>query len=67
VVDKFSCRGFDTWLPLRLVGGLNKGRPNAADLDAARAFATRLRDRLDRPARQAARRGSASGGRESGL
>jgi len=67
VVDKFSCRGFDTWLPLRLVGGLNKGRPNAADLEAARSFATRLRDRLDRPAPQAARRGRASGGPEGRL
>jgi flavodoxin len=46
VVDTFSCRGFDTLLPLRLVGGINKGRPNAADLDAARAFAATLRDRV---------------------
>lgn len=38
----FSCRGFDTWRPLQLVGGLNKGRPNEADLDAARSFAARL-------------------------
>ena len=42
VVGTFSCPGFDTWLPLRLIGGLNKGRPNAADLDAARAFAAGL-------------------------
>lgn len=46
VLDTFSCRGFDTWLPLRLVGGLNKGRPNGADLDAARAFARRLAGRV---------------------
>ena len=42
VVGTFSCRGFDTWWPLRLVGGLNKGRPNQADLTAARAFASQL-------------------------
>ncbi|WP_269857600.1 flavodoxin family protein [Streptomyces sp. RPT161] len=45
VADTFSCRGFDTWLPFRLVGGINKGRPNAADLEAARTFAEGLRAR----------------------
>ena len=45
VVGTFSCRGFDTWLPLRLVGGINKGRPDTADLDAARAFAATLKPR----------------------
>ncbi|MBV6701782.1 flavodoxin family protein [Kitasatospora aureofaciens] len=43
--DTFSCRGFDTWLPFRLVGGINKGRPGAPDLDAARTFAEGLRAR----------------------
>lgn len=46
VIGTFRCRGFDTWLPLRLVGGINKGRPNAADLDAARRFAVELRDQV---------------------
>src|SRR5262245_47592536 len=43
VAGCFSCRAFDTWAPLKLVGGLNKQRPDAADLAAARAFAERLR------------------------
>ncbi|MBU3060008.1 flavodoxin family protein [Nocardia sp. NEAU-G5] len=47
VVDTFSCFGFDTFLPLLIVGGVRKGRPNAADLDAARAFAEGLRARID--------------------
>ena len=42
VVGSFSCRGFDTVLPLRLVGGINKGKPDSADLDRARAFARTL-------------------------
>ncbi|WP_441248606.1 flavodoxin family protein [Kitasatospora sp. McL0602] len=42
----FSCRGFDTWPPFRLIGGINKGRPNAADLEAARLFAEGLRARI---------------------
>ncbi|MFI9719725.1 flavodoxin family protein [Streptomyces sp. NPDC052396] len=43
VSHTFSCRGFDTWLPFKLVGGLNKERPNGTDLAAARAFAEGLR------------------------
>jgi flavodoxin len=46
VIGSFSCRGWDTWWPLRLVGGINKGRPNDADLDAARKFAAGLRERF---------------------
>ncbi len=42
VMGSFSCRGFDTWLPLRLFGGINKGKPDAADLERARAFARTL-------------------------
>jgi len=47
VVGNFSCPGFDNLGPFQLVGGLNKGRPNDADLAAARAFASGLdTDRL---------------------
>ncbi|TQL66692.1 flavodoxin [Nocardioides albertanoniae] len=42
VVGSFSCRGHDTWWPFKPVGGLKKGRPNPADIDAARAFAKTL-------------------------
>ncbi|MEV7600682.1 flavodoxin family protein [Kitasatospora sp. NPDC089797] len=47
VVDGFTARGHDTWLPFRPVGGINKQRPDARDLAAAGAFATRLAARLD--------------------
>ncbi|KIF01311.1 flavodoxin [Streptomyces sp. RSD-27] len=43
VDGSFSCRAFDTWAPFRLVGGINKERPDAGDLAAAREFAGRLR------------------------
>jgi flavodoxin len=43
VLDSFSCRGLDTFGPLCLVGGVNKGRPNNHDLDQAAGFAARLR------------------------
>lgn len=45
VVDTFSCRAFDTYLPFKLVGGIRKGRPDIDDLRAARAFAEHLRTR----------------------
>ncbi len=46
VLDSFSSRGWRVWLPFRLVPGLDRSRPNEADLDRARRFATELRDRV---------------------
>lgn len=46
VGDTLSCRGLDTWLPFRLIGGVSKGRPNTTDLEAARTFAEGLRARI---------------------
>lgn len=47
VVDTFSTRGWDTYGPFKLVGGIRKGHPDAADLDAARDWATSLRGRIE--------------------
>ncbi|OUQ37976.1 flavodoxin family protein [Faecalibacterium sp. An122] len=38
VVGEFGCKGYDTFGPFKLVGGLAKGHPNAQDLERARAF-----------------------------
>jgi flavodoxin len=43
VVDEFCCRGWDTVGPLKLFGGINKGRPDENDLAGARAFARGLK------------------------
>jgi len=43
VADEFTCRGFDTFGPLALIGGLNKGKPDEKDLESARQFAARLK------------------------
>jgi flavodoxin len=43
IVGKFSCRGLDTYRANRLVGGINKGRPNARDLQQAEDFARGLK------------------------
>lgn len=45
VLGEFSCRGFDTWGLLGVVGGINRGRPNAGDLRRAADFALALRSK----------------------
>jgi len=46
IVGEFSCAGFNTNMFLRWFGGLNKGRPNANDLERARDFAQDLKQKL---------------------
>ena len=41
-VGDFACKGWDTWTPFKLVGGINKGRPDESDLAKAREFAKGL-------------------------
>jgi flavodoxin len=43
VAAEFCCKGWDTVGPLKLIGGINKGRPDGNDLAAARAFAQGLK------------------------
>ena len=43
IVGEFSCKGFDTWGPFKIVGGINRGRPNEQDLKKARKFAEELK------------------------
>ena len=38
VVGKFSCKGYDTFGPFKLVGGIAKGHPNDKDLADAVIF-----------------------------
>ena len=45
IVDEFSCKGWDSWGPFKLVGGINKGRPNEDDLERARLFARGLKEK----------------------
>ncbi len=53
VVAEFNCAGYDTFGPLGLVGGLNRGHPNDLDLARAAAFARTLHSvllqKLQRP------------------
>ena len=38
VLGEFGCRGYDTFGPFKLIGGIAKGHPNARDLEGARGF-----------------------------
>ena len=42
IIGVFSCSGWDTWGPLKLFGGIYKGRPNTEDLEKAKNFAKDL-------------------------
>jgi hypothetical protein len=42
IVDEFMCPGWNTNTFLKAFGGINKGRPNAEDLEKAREFARKL-------------------------
>ncbi|HEU65756.1 MAG TPA: flavodoxin [Chloroflexi bacterium] len=44
IIGEFSCRGLDTYRATKLVGGINRGRPNAEDLRRAEDFASGLKN-----------------------
>ena len=46
VLGEFSCRGYDTFGPFRLVGGIAKGHPDARDLENARRFYREIQARV---------------------
>lgn len=42
IAGSFACKGYDTFGPFKLIGGIAKGRPNEEDLQKAKAFAEKL-------------------------
>ena len=46
VLGAFGCRGYDTFGPLKLVGGIAKGHPNGRDLENAKKFWRQMKDSL---------------------
>ena len=46
VLGEFSCKGYDTFGPFKLMGGLAKGHPDTQDLENARSFYRTIKDRL---------------------
>lgn len=45
IIGEFSCSGFDTYGISKIIGGINKGRPNEKDLNQVANFARGLKDR----------------------
>ena len=43
ILDEFACKGFDTNSILKHIGGINKGRPNEEDINAAIEFVNNLK------------------------
>lgn len=41
-IGGFKCKGFEKLGPLKLIGGINKGRPNKEDLRRAEDFGSKL-------------------------
>ena len=42
ILGEYGCRGFDTFGPFKLVGGIAKGHPDAQELEKARDFYARI-------------------------
>jgi flavodoxin len=45
IIDEFACKGFNTNSFMKYFGGMNKGRPNAQDLENAKKFAENLKNK----------------------
>ena len=45
VLGAFGCKGYDTFGPFKLVGGIAKGHPDSRDLENARKFYCEIRTR----------------------
>lgn len=52
VLGEFGCRGYDTFGPFKLVGGIAKGHPDRRDLDNARSFYRHIRESWERGGQQ---------------
>lgn len=46
ILSEFSCKGYDTYGILRLIGGINKGKPGVKEIEKAREFARKLKEML---------------------
>lgn len=48
VLGEFSCKGYDTFGPFKLVGGIAKGHPDGRDLENARQFYRNIQSQVTR-------------------
>lgn len=48
ILGEYGCRGFNTYGPWRLIGGMNKGHPNTQEIEGALRFYQSLLMKLRR-------------------
>jgi len=46
IIGEFACKAFDTMGPFKLIGGLNKGKPDEEDFKNAESFANSLKEKI---------------------
>ena len=46
ILGEFGCRGFDTFGPFQIIGGINRKHPNAKDLQNAQNFYREIREKV---------------------
>jgi len=46
IMGEFSCKGFDDYGPFKLIGGINKNKPDKKNLDDAKKFAVGLKNKF---------------------
>ena len=46
ILGEYGCRGFNTYGPWKMIGGMNKGHPNGEELEAACRFYGELLEKL---------------------
>ena len=47
LLDEFTCRGYDTYGPLKLIGGMWKGHPDRQDLEQAKQFTQKIKKQIE--------------------
>ncbi len=47
ILGEFSCKGYDTFGPFKMVGGIAKGHPDTQDLNNARRFFRQIQEGLE--------------------
>ncbi len=45
IIGEFDCLGYDTYGPLKLIGGVNKNRPDEDDLRQAQKFGKKMAEK----------------------
>jgi flavodoxin len=46
IIGNFTCKGYDTYGPFKLIGGISKGHPSENDIEMARKFITHLEKKV---------------------